>query len=255
MPAEPTGRVPTLTFAKLAGLPGLTYAISLRPADMSYPGDPPARHDRRRLCEQLHLDPGRLTLPQQVHGRRIAVVCPQDAGAGRGQRENAIPRTDGLVCTLPGVPIMVLSADCALVLVYDPARRAVGLAHAGWKGTIAGITRGLVSAMIEQAGCRPDDLWAGISPAAGPTRYQVGPEVRQQAVEAMPDADRYFPAIAGGMVFDLWACNRDQLLDAGVPAEQIDLAGLCTIGDERFFSYRRDGAGTGRFGLLAAITQ
>jgi YfiH family protein len=150
---------------------------------------------------------------------------------------------------------MVLSADCALVLVYDPARRVMGLAHAGWKGTIASITGRLVSTMIEHAGCRPADLWAGISPAAGPQKYEVGPEVRQQAAKAMPNADRYFPAIAGGIAFDLWACNRDQLLDAGVPAEQIELAGICTIGDERFFSYRRDGPGTGRFGLLAAITQ
>jgi YfiH family protein len=258
MLADDHGPIPLLHFPKLSKLGGLVHAITLRPANMAcHLGPDPAGTVRRRqaLCRQLGVDFACLTLPEQVHGARLAEIGREDVGAGREGRQDAIAGVDGLVCTLPGVPIMVLSADCALVVVYDPRRAALGVAHASWKGTVGRVTQNVAERMVDQLGCRPADLWAGIGPAAGPLRYQVGEEVRQQARRTLPEADRYFPSIAGGIAFDLWACNRDQLLAAGVPAEQIELAGLCTIADRRFFSYRRDGPDTGRFALIAAIRE
>lgn len=246
------GPVPVLLFPKLCALDGLVHAVTMRPGNMAChvgPDQAGSAQRRQALCEQLGLDFSRLTLPQQIHEAKVVEVRPEHVGAGRESRESAIGGVDGLVCTLGGVPVMVLSADCVPVLLYAPRRRVLGLAHASWKGTLGGLTRRVAEWMVGRLGCRPPDIWAAIGPAAGPQRYQVGSEVRQRAGAELPGADRYFPSIADGVGFDLWSCNRDQLLAVDVPAEQIDLAGICTIGDERFFSYRRDGTGTGRFAL------
>lgn len=228
------------------------HAFTLRPGDMSEvagPGAAGAAERRRCLCAALGADASHLTTMEQVHGSDIAVV--DEASLGR-----RIDGVDGLVVDWPGVPVMGLSADCPLVLVCDPQRKVLGLAHAGWRGTAGGITRRLVETLVERFRCAPGSLRAAIAPSAGPCCYEVGDEVVRRAAQTLPDHQCFFspPAADGGSVFfDLWAANIAQLTAAGIMPERIDPARQCTICGERFFSYRRDGEATGYAALIAVL--
>jgi hypothetical protein len=120
------------------------------------------RADRRRqMARDIGLDPGKLCHCVQVHDRRIAVIdAPRPSGPLEG--------VDAVATALPGVPLMSFSADCPLVLACDPVRGAIGLAHASWRCTVAGLTEKLVQTMVERFGCAAGDMLAGVGPGAGP---------------------------------------------------------------------------------------
>ncbi len=244
-----------LRFPGLAGEPRLVHAVTTKPWNMACHCGPEAAHAAKRrgtLCLFLGMSFDRLTCAEQIHQTGLAVVDERLAGAGRDGRASAVVGVDGLLTRRPDTPLMLLSADCPLVLVYDHGVPAVGVAHASWRCTVAGITRRLVETMVSELGCDRNRLRAGIGPSAGPERYVVGEEVLA-AARALPQADRYFARCGAGMTFDLWAANHDQLRWAGVPADHVESARICTIGDERFYSYRREGPETGRFALVAGI--
>jgi YfiH family protein len=236
-------------FAGLAALPGLAHAWSLRPTDVgprTGAGDAPAAAARADLVRDLGGDPDRLTYALQVHGRGLALV---DAATPPG----AVAEVDALVTTQVGRPLMTFSADCPLIVVYDPGRRVLGMVHASWRCTVARATRQLVETMVARGGCEPVDLWAGIGPSAGPCCYEVQEDVRAAARASLPEADRFFPTRGGRMTFDLWTANRAELLAAGLRDERIEVTDLCTMcRADLFFSYRREGR-TGRFELAAVM--
>ncbi len=256
MIVESAGGIDLLRFGALADLAGLAHAITTGPWNMACHCGPDVRlavSRRQRVCDTLGLAFDRLTCAEQIHGGELAVVQPEQVGAGRDGRASAVAGVDGLLTDRPGVGLMVLSADCPLVLVFDPQRRALGVAHASWRCTVAQISRCLVDGMADVFGCDPVGLRAGIGPSAGPERYVVGDDVRQRAAAVFDHHDRYFRQTPAGMTFDLWSANRDQLLAAGLRANRVEVAGICTIQDDRFFSYRRDGPETGRFALVAGL--
>ncbi len=229
----------------------VVHAFTLRPDDLLTTSGAPSQRAlqrRERLCRALGGTPARMFSMEQVHGSRIAVAGPMDPG---GQLDGA----DGVATDQPSVTVLALSADCPLVLVCDPGRPAFGLVHAGWRGTLAGITRRLIRTMIDELHCSPDRMVAAISPSAGPCCYEVGQDVIDQAAGTLPDYDACFHPRDNRVYFDLWAANVAQLRAAGLAAERIDLAASCTICDNRFFSYRRDGAATGHAGLLATLAR
>ena len=246
-----TGRAGGFTVFRSALLSqaAVAHAFTLRPDDMQLVAgteDQKVIARRRRLCVALSGEPGRVTSMEQVHGVHIALVTDR-------QRNRPIDGADGLVTDQPGAMLMALSADCPVIVACDPDRRVLGLAHAGWRGTVRGVTGNLIRTMIEQLGCRTDALLAAVTPSAGPCCYQVGNEVVQQAAERLPEHDRFFARRSGAVFFDLWSANVAQLRRAGVAPERIDLAARCTICDRRFFSYRRDGPTTGHAAMLAML--
>jgi polyphenol oxidase len=180
-----------------------------------------------------------LAFAQQVHGAGVAVVDrPAAGGAGVGE-------VDALVTTTPGLAVVVLAADCLPVLLADAEAGVVAAAHAGRQGLLAGVLQQTVEVMAEQ-GAAPERVRAVIGPAAGACCYEV-PE------EMADDAERRLPGIrartrAGTASLDLPAGAQAALASAGVPvARQVE---VCTIDDDRFYSYRRDGL-TGRHAGLA----
>jgi len=248
-----------LKFGSLANQHGLVHALTTKPWNMAPHRGPDAAHavDRRRkLCHHLGLDFEKLTAPDQIHSHHVLRVEPQDVGRGRLGRDSAIPFVDGLICDIPGVPLLQLSADCPLILVFDPRRPAIGTAHASWRGTVARIAENLVAAMRREFHSNPADLLAAIAPCAGPARYEIGEDVRRIAKSLLPDADRFFPQSAdtARRCFDLRAANVDQLQRAGLNPVHIEVADPCTITDARFYSHRREGHAAGRFALIAAIS-
>ncbi len=250
-------RLPLYRFPGLDA-PGVVHAVSTRLGGASQGpyaglnlghtvGDAPqaVAINHSRLFAALEIAPERIVSAQQVHGSRVAVVTAAEAG-------QVLSGTDALISATPGLYLMLRYADCVPVLLYDPQRRAVGLAHAGWQGTVAQIAACTVRAMGTLFGCRPEDMWAGIGPSIGPCCYQVGPEVVAAVQETHPKAAglirRRQPD--GHAHLDLWAANAYQLSCQGL--RRIEIARLCTAcRTDLFYSHRAEQGHTGR---MAAIT-
>lgn len=235
-------------FERLRQADALVHAYSTRSLDVTLTRGEQGDADRRTMTEDWGLRADRLRHCHQVHGSTLAMVERAEA-AGR------LPHCDGAITAVPGVPLMTFSADCPLVLVHDPVRRAVGMVHASWRCTVAGATRRLVKLMKEQFSSRAAELLAGIGPSAGPCCYEVQQDV-YDAAAALPDREPCFSRRDGRMYFDLWEANRRQLMAAGVRAAHIETAELCTMcRTDLFYSYRREGETCGHFALLAAIAE
>lgn len=216
-------------------------------------GDDPAhvQQNRALLARALGLEAGQLLFPRQTHTNRVALVTPELLQTSEEERAQALADTDGLICQLPGVCISVLSADCVPLLLFDPRQGAIGAVHAGWRGTVARIGAGAVLQMQQAFGSRPEDLLVGIGPSISQEVYQVGPEVVAAFREAFPQPGAILgPEDAEGRAhLNLWEANRRQLQELGVPATQIEVAGLCTYTHHgRFFSARHSALKGGRFG-------
>jgi len=245
-----------LCFERLSQEPGLAHAITTRPQNMA-PHRGLDRENsiawRQRVCEILGTSYEKLTSPEQVHGGEVLRVEDGDIGCGRDNRGSAMRFVDGLIVDKPGVPIVLLSADCPLVCAYDPYRHVAGAVHASWRGTVARISEQMVWQMIREFNCDPERLMTAIAPSAGPCCYEVDRQVYRVAKTKLADVDSCFAAKGDRYMFNLWEANRQQLINSGVSAENIEVAGLCSICDQRFWSHRRDGENAGRFGMFMAL--
>ncbi len=236
-------------FENLRREAGLIHGYVTRPNDVSPRTDEQqvVRAERRRTAARdFGLSPDALHFCVQVHETNLAII--DRAGTG-----GPLPGCDGAATACPGVSLMTFSADCPLVLAYDPMRRVVGMVHASWRCVVAGATARLIDLLRTRFGCNPADLRAGIGPGAGPCCYEVKEDV-YQAAAPLAARDRLFERRNGQMFFNLWEASRAQLLESGLSPERIELANLCTLcHNDVFYSFRREGAGCGHFGLLAAL--
>jgi YfiH family protein len=149
----------------------------------------------------------------------------------------------------------VTVADCVPVVIFDSERSVVGLAHAGWGGTVARICSRTVAVMRERFDSDPAAIAAAIGPSIGPAGYEVGEDVIERAREGYGEraGEILRPAPAGKACFDLWTANRIDLESAGVNAERIEVSGIATdVHLDEFYSHRHEGGRTGRF--IAAVT-
>lgn len=219
---------------------GLNWSLSV--------GDRPeaVRENRRRTLAALGLDPGSAVMGGLVHGNRVVAV--EDGEADPAGDVRLIPGADGLITDRAGLALIITAADCVPVYLYDPVRRAIGMVHAGWRGTVAGIAAEAVRAMRARYGCDPADIQAAIGPSIGPCCYEVDEAVAEPV-------RRYFGGRAeallrpsardGRHMLDLWAANRLDLESAGVG--RVHVAGACTAcQSDRFFSHRAEAGGAGR---------
>jgi polyphenol oxidase len=210
--------------------------------------------NRRRLAAALGIPAERLLKPGQVHGVDCLVVGRAELEAGlTGRRDTALV-ADGLVTAEPGLYLFMTFADCVPVLFYDPVRQVAGLVHAGWKGTVSGAAREALRTAMANFGSRPEDVLVGIGPSIGPCCYEVGSEVADAASAAFPGCDGLLAEADGSRRLDLWRANAHQLVEMGVPEEQIEVAGLCTsCRTDLFFSHRREKGKTGRIGAVIGL--
>jgi len=208
---------------------------------------PEAVHEnRRRFAAALGAVPVWL---DQVHG---ADVVRLGAGVPAGR-----PRADASVTTVPGLACAVLVADCLPVLFCADGARAVGAAHAGWRGLAAAVLERTLDAVCEAAACRPGQVQAWLGPCIGPRQFEVGADVLRAfgADRAAADHPRFVPRPRPDgelrWLADLAGLARDRLLRAGLT--RISGGGWCTVEDHsRFFSFRRDGT-SGRMAAAIAL--
>ncbi|WP_048833212.1 peptidoglycan editing factor PgeF [Nocardia cyriacigeorgica] len=199
-------------------------------------GDDPqaVRRNRNRLAETIGLAPQRLVWMEQIHSRNVEIVD--------GPRSEPVPATDALVTTVPGLALVVVTADCVPILLSDDEAGVIAAVHAGRIGARIGIVPRVLDAMVS-VGARIDRIGAFLGPAASGRQYEVPAEMRA-------DVERHLPGSAttterGTPGLDLRAGLRRQLTTAGVGAVAVDPR--CTIEDTTLFSHRR-GAPTGRLG-------
>ncbi len=212
--------------------------------------------NRARFCKTIDAAPQSLTTAEQVHGSHVAVVEETDKGCGALDASTRLPRTDAMITKIPNIPLMVLIADCVSIGLYDHRQRAVGIVHAGWRGTADGIVRKTIEKMNEVFGSRPSEIIAGISPSIGPCCYEVGEDVIDAFHDAFPEAGEYFLENRKGNKahLSLWRANVWQLVDAGVKNSNIETAELCTsCNPEAYYSHRAERGKTGRFGALIML--
>ncbi len=197
------------------------------------------RENYRRFCAATGTDAGRIVMTNQVHGAQVRVVTEDDV------KPDLLAPTpfeaDGLVTDVPGITLVIYSADCIPVLLFDPVRRVVGACHSGWRGTAAAIAAVGVRTMTERYGCRPEDLRAAIGPGIGGCCFETDGDV-PQAMEAQLGglAGPYIQRAGEKYHVDLKAIDRAILLDAGLTEDHIDVSGECTCClHETYWSYRR----------------
>jgi len=211
-------------------------------------GDAPAHVERnlRRAAATLQVPPARLYVVAQVHGADVVEITAADARevVARRPGDALIARAGGLAC---GVRI----ADCVPVLLADRAAGAVAAGHAGWRGVVADVVGAAVAALRAGAPGEPD-LVAAVGPHISAAACEVGEEVAAALSAVAPEVPAVLRSPGKRPRVDLRALVRAELVRAGVPATAIDDVAGCTFSEpDRFFSFRRDGAQSGRH--LAAI--
>jgi YfiH family protein len=190
------------------------------------------------LCGLLGIDCNRLVMPHQVHD---CVVRRID-----GPQQGVIEGVDAVMTDVPQLCIGVSTADCIPVLLYDSTHRAVSAVHAGWRGTVLRIVQKAVEAMHDAYGTVPAELLAVIGPGISLDSFEVGDEVYEQFHAAGFDMQPISRHDAKWHI-DLPMCNRLQLMEAGIPANHIQMTNICTYQQyERYFSARRLGIQSGR---------
>ena len=200
--------------------------------------------DEAALAASAGLDPTRLFMVTQVHGRTLVEVGSDD------RTERICPtEADALVTTTPGTAVAVRTADCVPVLLADPAGSAVAAAHAGWRGLVAGVIEAAVEAVVRRSGLpSAGSLVAAIGPAIDHCCFEVGEEVAEEIVTAVGTEEIvHRPEGAPRPYVDLRGAARLRLRGAGLLDGTIELVGPCTrCASDLLHSYRRDGPRSGR---------
>ena len=183
----------------------------------------------------------------QVHGKTILF-----SDAPRPP-EKKHPPADGIFTDKPEVTLIMRFADCVPLVFHDPARKVVGIVHAGWQGTLLRIGAEAVSAIARQYGSSASDLRVGMGPSICGECYQVGADVHKQFLKAWgSDAEQIFLNKEDGLYLDLWGANEWVLREAGVG--RVENSGFCTAEKlDEWYSYRKEKGVTGRFAVVIAL--
>lgn len=210
-----------------------------------------------------------------VHGNAVHEAVARDEGTFR--RTERTPRADAVISRVPGLPLAIYTADCVPIVFVDPVTPAIGLAHAGWRGTVEDVAGATVAAMQARYQTDPARLLCGIGACIGPCCFEVHQDVADLVRARYPqwqdlvaplnkvplNKDRWLDALSDSdpvleerdkFRVDLWQLNARQLEQAGVPRRNIAISRLCTAcRADLFFSYRRDRRETGRLSMFVAL--
>ncbi|MGN0325073.1 MAG: peptidoglycan editing factor PgeF [Lachnospiraceae bacterium] len=230
----------------------------------------------RRIAGILGCMPEDMIAADQTHTANVRLVTAEDKGHGITAKKKFYD-TDGMVTNEAGIVLATFYADCVPLYFVDPVKRAIGLSHAGWKGTVQGIGEVTVKKMTECFGSQPEDIIAAIGPSICADCYEVGEDVaeaflgefweryhnngiqkltkveKERSVSMLQEVVKKDGTLEGEQKFhlNLWAANRCVLEKAGILPEHIEVTGLCTCCNSReLFSHR---ASCGQRGNLGAF--
>ncbi len=280
---EQKAGVPYLSFPALSQFSFLKHGFSTRLggvssgvlASMNFGSDSGLYQDTeenvqenyRRMANALGVEVQAMIISKQVHKTNIRRVTEADCGKGL-----FLPRDydeiDGLITNRPKLTLVTKYADCVPLYFVDPEKKAIGLTHSGWRGTVAEIGRITVEEMQNAYDCRPEDIIAVIGPSICRNCFEIGEEVAAEFEQAFPQekdtilfpitppseqasSDKVTSPQVRKYQCDLWKANQTVLLKAGIPAANIHISGVCTCcHSELLFSHRKT---QGKRGTLAAF--
>ncbi len=211
----------------------------------------------RIVCAALNISYEHLTLSQQTHTANVVTVTEKNKGTGIF-REYDYHDVDGLITNVPGVALVTHSADCCILAFYDPKKRVIAAAHAGWRGTVKEIGRVTVRKMQKEFGSDPEDIIVGIAPSIGKCCYEVDMPVYEsfEALEYLDLESIFEKKKNGRFMLDLWEANRQILINAGIKDSNIDITDICTnCRSDDFHSHRATGGKRGVNGLILEIRE
>ncbi len=240
-------------------------------------GDDPEKvaENYRRIAFALGRKPEDIVASHQMHTTNIRVVTDADRGKGV-TRERDYEDIDGLITNIPGITLSCFYADCVPLYLVDPVKRAVGLAHSGWRGTAGEMGRCMVEKMQETYGCKPGDLHVVIGPSICRDCYEVSEDVAKVFMDRFPDdkeAERVIhelndagcilgervvnPGVGPGKYqLDLWLANAIIFRRAGVNPEHIAISDICTNENPNYlFSHRASGGKRGNLGAFLSLKE
>lgn len=217
--------------------------------------------NREQIALLLGIPLHNFTIARQIHGCNVKIITEDLRGDGAFIYDTAIGATDAMVTNIPHICLLVLQADCVPVLFFDVKQKVIGVAHAGWRGTVRMVAQETVKVLKEDFNCSPKDILVGIGPSIGPCCYEVDSEIIAQIKNVFHNTKGYINSESpdGKGYINLWEANKTQLVQMGIPEENIETAHLCTrCNHTQFFSYRYQNTETGRFGagiMLKSIYQ
>ncbi len=209
-------------------------------------------HENRKIIARMfYMETEEFIIPHQTHGTRVLTVDKDFLGLDHSLAIETMYGVDAVITNEKGIFLCVTTADCVPILLYDKKKGVIAAIHAGWKGTVGGIVENTIHEMIRQYGSSTNDIIAGIGPAIGQARYEVGEEVVEQfgakGFDISNEAICYKKRTTAKYHLDLKEINRKELLRLGVPESTIEKSDLCTFEEhELFFSARRQTVHSGR---------
>ena len=220
-------------------------------------GDDPedVMENYRRMAGALDVRVEDMVLSDQTHATNVRVVTEEDRGKGI-VKERDYTDVDGMITNVPGIVLVTSYADCVPLYFVDPVKRAIGLSHSGWKGTVGHMGRKTVALMQEVYGCDPSDISAAIGPSICQACYEVSEDVAlafRQAFTKEQAENMLIDKGNGKYQLDLWKANWYVLTDSGILPEHLAVTDLCTAcRPELLWSHRKT---NGQRGGLSAFLQ
>lgn len=222
-------------------------------------GDDPGavKENFSRVARAFGTAPERFVLSDQTHTTCVRRVTEKDGGHGLTRKKEFFD-VDGLITDVPGLVLSTFYADCVPLYFVDPVKRAIGLSHSGWRGTVGRMGRVTVEAMGREFGTRPEDLFCAVGPSICRDCYEVGQDVAEEfAAEFSGQKEKLLVEKGNGKyLLNLWRANEILLQEAGVPKEQIAVTDICTCCNPKLlFSHRASGGKRGNLGAFLMIKE
>ena len=256
-----------LTFPMLENLNMVKHLVSTRSGGVSKGhlgtlnlsftrGDAPENvlENYRRIADVLGCEVGDMVASDQTHTTNIRLVTEADKGKGILVSKDYMD-VDGLITNVPGVVLVTYYADCVPLFVVDPVKRAIGLAHSGWRGTVDRMGAVVIKSMEEHFGSKPVDLYVAIGPSICRDCYEVSEEVALQFIAEFGERVVTPGKAPGKYQLDLWLSNQMIFEQAGIPVSQIQVTDVCTCHNgDYLFSHRATGGKRGNIAAFLSIS-
>lgn len=253
------------TARSLSEYPSLVHGFTARTGGVSEPPydtlnlgwgrDEPKNNIRinyQRLCDAYGLEYESMVLVNYEHGTNVVHAALSDKQRGLGREPFA--HCDALVANQNGITLVTSHADCMPIYLYDPILGAIGLAHAGWKGTLGRIGQKTAEKMIKDFGSDPKNMIAVIGPCICVNCFEVDESLGSRFAKEFTEIDLCRKSKPGKMQLDLELAAASQLIDAGITEENITLMHACTYElKDNLFSHRRDNGKTGAMAAFIAL--
>lgn len=266
MKVNQKNEVTYLSYSALEKLPGIVHGFSTRLGGVSEgifssmnlsftrgDDEEAVRENYRRIANAIGFDVEHIVTSDQTHTTNVRLVTESDRGNGI-TRPRAYTDIDGMITNQKDVVLATFYADCVPLYFVDPVKKAIGLSHSGWRGTVGKMGSVTIKRMTEAFGTEPSDLIVAIGPSICQDCYEVSEDVIEEFQKAFCEEEwekLFYKKENGKYQLNLWEANRYIMLEAGVKEENIHMPGICTCCNPQFlFSHR---ASKGKRGNLAAF--